>query len=834
MTQFTDFKAGLQNVNDYLDAKHHITGTVAGGADALRIVGSAQYSFTLRELLCGVLSGNGIKLPNIQICLYANIQALLGIPNLQAELFDALSQLEGAMQDFMNHTNIDSILGRLNGILSEAQNVANLINFCGRPIDPIAIPNMLENAFGSFLGAGKDLIDQIGSIAPENVCACIGTGGFNSNVFNGGILGNIANNIGAINAGSLGQSVIDSIRADIEGVTGGISNLISKENNIRGAYSQGGSQFATPDSGCNSEVGVLHNPITSAVSDNARITSSLKALYDNLAGYPVRYQRAGSSSLPNNGQPTAGQDTTYIEYPNIFHVLLEPEFIELLNRADNPNPNITNQIPVYDYCGSIIGYTTQFVQGSDETSQGTAPTVPNSPGYLAGGLSTSQNSVSTTDTIAGGTVSISGGGNTVYFVSSLDAQLALQANTNDIIVRTDILTIFIRKSTVDFNTGTIQDYQQSSVTFSFFGNSVNDLQGEGFVVKSGNTAIVRQILGTTNQIEVDNNAGQGGNVVIRLSDNTRIPGTGAIKIPSGTTAQRPTPESGKIRYNTDNDHLEAYFNDSGLWESLVTANDLTQNTTALLNIGTGVEVFKQLNVSNQNEIRRVNRTGLITLAQNANDITIGDSLTVTNTGTGIGVFRQRNVNNLEYKSLTSSNNIVLTDNGDSINISSSSNETFLNLTTTDDTTTVLNLPTIPINKSWFFEMYVIARAGTTNRAWKLEGVVQDSSGTQSIVGSVIKSDYQRNTSDIASLNPWDPMYAYSANDSVEYNLVEYTANVNVQSIQNPAADTTNWSATYIGWNVSVVVNGSNQIEVRVKGEPSLSVNWSVKHVYIQV
>lgn len=833
MTQFTDFKAGLQNVNDYIDAKHHITGTVASGDDRLRIVGSAQYSFTLRELLCGVLSGNGIKLPNMQICLYANIQALLGIPNLQAELYDALSQLEGAMQDFMNHTNIDNILGRLNGILTEAQNVANLINFCGRPIDPIAIPNMLENAFGSFLGAGRDLIDQIGSIAPENVCACIGTGGFNSNVFNGGILGNIANNIGAINAGNLGQSVIDSIRADIESVTGGISNLISRENNIRGAYSQGGSQFATPDSGCNSEVGVLHNPITSTVADNARITSSLKALYDNLAGYPVRYQRQGSAG--DTGQPGSGQEGTYIEYPNIFHVLLEPEFIELLNRTDNPNPNITNQIPVFDYCGSIIGYTTQFVQGSDETSQGTAPTVPNSPGYLAGGLSTSQNSTATTNTIDGETVSISGGsGNTIYFVSSVNAQLALQTNTNDIVVRTDILTIFVRKSTAEFNTGTIQDYQQSSVTFSLFGNSVNDLQGEGFVVKSGNTAIVRQILGTANQIDVDNTAGQGGNVVIKLANDTRIPGTGAIKIPAGTTAQRPDPESGKIRYNLDTNNLEAYFNDSGLWEPLITANDLTQNTTALINIGSGVEVFKQLNVSNQNEIRRVNRTGLITLTQNANDITVGDNLTVTNTGTGVGVFKQRNNNNLEYKSLTSSNNIVLTDNGDSINISSANNETFLNLTTTDDTNTVLSLPVIPINKSWFFEMYVIARAGTTNRAWKLEGVVQDNSGTQSIVGNVIKSDYQRNTNDISALDPWDPMQAYSAGDSVEYNLIEYTADNNIQSITSPDQDTTNWTATYTGWNVSVTVNGVNQIEVRVKGESSLTVDWSVKHVYVQV
>ena len=835
MTQFTDFTAGLQNVNDYLDARHHITGTLASGDDRLRVVGSAQYSFTLRELLCGVLSGNGIKLPNIQICLYANIQALLGIPNLQAELYDALSQLEGAMQDFMNHTNIDSVLGRLNAILAEAQNVANLINFCGRPIDPIAIPNMLENAFGSFLGAGKDLIDQIGGILPENVCACIGPNGFNSNVFNGGILGTIANNIDAINAGSLGQSVIDSIRSDIEGVTSGISNLIGRENNVRGAYTQGGSQFATPDSGCNSEMGVLHNPLASTVTDNARITSSLKALYDNLAGYPVRYQRSGTGGLPTNG-PSGGQtESEYIEYPNIFHVLLEPEFIDLLNRTDNPNPNVTNQIPVYDYCGSIIGYTTQYVQGSDETSEGSAPTVPNSPGYLAGGLATTQNSVTTPDTIDGGTVSVAGGGgNTVYFVSSQTAQLALQANTNDIIVRTDILTIFVRKSTVDFNTGTMQDYQQSSVTFSLFGNSLNNLQGEGFVVKSGNTAIVRQILGTNNQIVVNNENGTGGNVVIGLANDARIPGTGAIKIPLGTTAQRPAAEAGKVRYNSDSNNLEAYFNDSGLWEPLITANDLTQNTTALINVGTGVDVFKQLNVSNQNEIRRVNRTGLVTLTQNADDITIGDSLTVTNTGLGVGVFRQRNVNNLEYKSLTGSNNIAITDNGDSIDISSLNNETFLTLTTTNDTTTVLNLPAIPVNKSWFFQMYVIARSGTTNRAWKLEGVLQDSSGSQSIVGSIIKSDYQRNTGDISTLDPWDPMRAYIAGDKVEYNLVEYTATNNVQSIQDPSQDNTNWSATYDGWNVSMVVNGSNQIEARVKGENSLTVNWSIKHVYIQV
>ena len=67
MVEYTDFKNGLQDANDYLDTRHHLSGTTALGNSNLRAVVQAEYSFTLRELLCGVLGGNGIKLPNIQI-----------------------------------------------------------------------------------------------------------------------------------------------------------------------------------------------------------------------------------------------------------------------------------------------------------------------------------------------------------------------------------------------------------------------------------------------------------------------------------------------------------------------------------------------------------------------------------------------------------------------------------------------------------------------------------------------------------------------------------------------------------------------------------------------
>ena len=99
---YRDFKSGLQSANDYLDTKHHISGTKSAGTDALRGVFQAEYSFTLRELLCGLLSGNGLKLPNVQLCLHTNIAALLNIPNIQGELNDALNDLQGSLEQFMD------------------------------------------------------------------------------------------------------------------------------------------------------------------------------------------------------------------------------------------------------------------------------------------------------------------------------------------------------------------------------------------------------------------------------------------------------------------------------------------------------------------------------------------------------------------------------------------------------------------------------------------------------------------------------------------------------------------------------------------------------------
>ncbi len=839
----TDFTSGLQSASDYLDTRHHLSGTTALGSDALRVVANAEYSFSLREILCGVLGGNGLKMPNLQICMSSNINALLNIPGIQSELFDALSNLDSSMNNFMEHTKLDSVLGRLNGILAEAQQVANLINFCSAPVDPIAIPNMLERAFGSFLGAGKSIIDDIGSIAPENVCACLSLdGGFNANVFNGGVLGRIANNINDITSGNLLQSELDAITNDISSIGDAVSGLLAFENNISGSYSSGGSQFATPDGSCNSEVGVLHNPTSGNIADNARLTSSLKSLYDRMAGYPVQYSLGASTGgsgtghqFDSNGKRILSGDV--VEYPNIFHLLLDPEMIALLDTLDDPQPEINNQVPVYDYCGNIIGYTSNLSQRDlDEKSQGTNPSVPNSPGYLAGGLPTSTSGTTST----GGDVTVinnfTSGGATLYIVSSEAGQLSLSVNTNDLVVRSDQLATYVRLDTATFNTGTMADYQPSTPILNPFVADLNTTNNSGIIIKDGNTSRARALEGQAGQISIANPTGQGGNIKVEIAENARMPGTEAIKIPTGSTSQRPNTEIGEIRYNTDSDRIEGYFGDTNSWKSIALLPDIVTASVNNANIGSGTGIFKQTAGTVQ-QFKSLTPDGAITIAD-GDQITIGDSITASNQGSGAGIFKQRNGNDLQFKSLTSTDNsVVITNNADTIDVSGDPNVLKATLTTTSNNVTEvlfnsasLNIPT---GKTWLFNALVLAKNGTENQGWKLEGMVQDNSGSASLIGSVSKVYYQRNTADAQPQEVWDPMKSYNASDLVEYDLNVYQANTAITpGGLSPDQAGSNWQVTYTGWNASADIN-SSAFKIRVKGEISTTVNWSIRLTYVE-
>jgi hypothetical protein len=98
-------------------------------------------------------------------------------------------------------------------------------------------------------------------------------------------------------------------------------------------------------------------------------------------------------------------------------------------------------------------------------------------------------------------------------------------------------------------------------------SAVAQVGGTGLLaIQSGTTAGGVLIAGTANQINVANGNGQGGNPTISITNDPVLPGTGAVTIPVGTTAQQPVGANGQIRYNSTTNAYEGYS--GGSWSSI--------------------------------------------------------------------------------------------------------------------------------------------------------------------------------------------------------------------------------------------------------------------------
>ena len=423
----------LQDFNDYLDTRHHVQKEiVAGSEDTGRVVIKAEHSYTMRELLCSLLAGKGLKLPNVQMCLSFNIKGLLGNPNITGALQEALHQMNQAFDEFLDHTNIDNVLNRINAAIQEAAQIANLINFCGTPIAPKAIPNMLEGVMESFLGKGQDLLNQVGGIIPENIggCASLGQDGsfsFDHNLFSGGILKDIGDTLASF--GSIPSQQMNTFTSALNQIQGEFTGLMARENQAANGftgsstYSAGGSQFTSTTNTETLSTDVVYEIETlgdttqlqwNSVAGTSGITYTVgtifKATGGRLAagtggttpgtvcevnmGMGVLHNAntagvQGNARLASNiknaydqvgGYPVIAQDGTV--YANVFELLLEPEMLGKVRDSEDPTVLAQTQTPVYDYCGNIIGYTFSTTQGTTQSSTGIAPTTSSLTGIL--------------------------------------------------------------------------------------------------------------------------------------------------------------------------------------------------------------------------------------------------------------------------------------------------------------------------------------------------------------------------------------------------------------------------------------------------------------------
>lgn len=379
----TDFPNGLSNASQYLNPQNSLNTALTGSvADIERFIIPSQIENTLKEIICSLLAGRGLKLPNIQICINFNLNGLISqLTGLISQaLATALGALQSAFTRFMDHLNLNEILGRINGIIGQISNIANMINFCSAPIDPIQIPNVLENAMGSFLGRGMEIMNRIGQISGPNIGICLGDG-FNGAIWDGGILREIADNIDDLG------SIEDSLIAEIEDIVADIEDLIDTESNVPTTYDDGGSDLADFPRSTWDGIGALYNAsdegITGAVSNG----SALWTAYQQLGSYQV-------------------QDSSGRVYNNIFELFVDDDLLRVLRRTPNPIPEISTREPVYNYCGEIIGYTQNVRQAPPQRSVGSVPEPINQPGFNAGGLPTNplNEAINTALAGAGGTV----------------------------------------------------------------------------------------------------------------------------------------------------------------------------------------------------------------------------------------------------------------------------------------------------------------------------------------------------------------------------------------------------------------------------------------------
>lgn len=732
----TDFPNGLSDVNEFLDTRHHINKDITGEVgDEARVVIKSEFDFTLREIICNLLAGRGLKLPNIQVCLSVNLKAILGVPGIQQDLLDALNELDQEFDKFMEHTKIEEVLGRVNKALAEVTQIANMINFCAAPIAPVAIPNVLEQSMESFLGAGKDIIDAIGNMIPDQVGGCLNFNGqeFNLNMFNGGILGEIASDWQNIKSGNLTQARLDALVASINNIKSDLNSLMDRENSVVGTESLGGSQFpGDVSANTNTAMGVLHNAESAGIQGNTRIASLLKAQYDRLGGYPV---------IDKDGKV----------YKNIFELILEPGMLNLLKNLSDPTPDIGNRQPVFNYCGEIVGYTAIMSQDDPDASNGIEPgpltpeglniDITTEPGYNAGGLDTSEDGITTagsaniTNVTNINTVS----GSSVFFAFSDSQQINTTSTKGSIVVRPDLGQSYAHNGGTS---NTLADFTPLTVVNATGDNGpylihLDNQTNTGLVVKNGAVSEARSIVGTSNEINVVNADGIAGNPILSIAADAILPGAGGITIPSGNTSQRRQPVTGAIRYNTDSNSYEGYHGGSNpSWQSF---NVGTATVTGAANIGTGQDVF---NVNNQGvlEFRRINGTGAIGISNTGNQLEITENIGAYNVGGGAEVLKQRNGNNFEHRTIVAGQNIKVTQVGDTIEIAGDENQIKMDPQSSSGpgaSEVLFNGSRVspPNNTSWFFEITAVGRRtnGPGYTTIKLQGMVDNNNGVISVV-----------------------------------------------------------------------------------------------------
>mgnify|MGYP003336377372 CR=1 FL=1 len=157
-----------------------------------------------------------------------------------------------------------------------------------------------------------------------------------------------------------------------------------------------------------------------------------------------------------------------------------------------------------------------------------------------------------------------GGAQGLFQIGTTGALSSLINAGNGIMAKTGSTTLTPRTLQTSGQGVTITngDGVSGDPTFALTGvaAAIAGLSGFGQLTMLGTGATIRQLVGATNEVTVSDGAGTSGNPTIAIASNPVLPGTGAMTVPKGTTAQRPIGTNGQLRYNEDDNSFEVYAN----------------------------------------------------------------------------------------------------------------------------------------------------------------------------------------------------------------------------------------------------------------------------------
>jgi hypothetical protein len=176
-----------------------------------------------------------------------------------------------------------------------------------------------------------------------------------------------------------------------------------------------------------------------------------------------------------------------------------------------------------------------------------------------------------------------------YVLTRTDAlQDSIDGHTNILIDLRDDTLAAVRAEVIHWSdTGTV-------ATQNWVGENAYQPEDTASILVTQNRTITLE--GTGNEVTVsggEQNLSANRIWTLGMASDPIFPGSGAMRIPDGTTAQRPAGNNGEIRYNTTTDSAEAYI--AGRWTTAVNERYLVvaaSNEDTAITVGSGKLTFR--------------------------------------------------------------------------------------------------------------------------------------------------------------------------------------------------------------------------------------------------